>query len=545
MQLIVERRLWGLVRLFECIGAARGGEMKKGSPRDYDAETGCIEQLAQKSQLGEPHECYPLYRIGRTQENRQLLHKDCRRPDRSGGQIAGFPVSASKLGGRLAGAMVWGDGSHAVQCLDLRHVEAIRATSGDGSSGQDEGHHCRQKEERYDRCTHHRGPASLRFVADLLCVAAGNARSEAVAALSQYGGPAVGTDAKQDGRSADGERHHLRQRQAAREEILLRADGEPGRGTRVGQGPAADESRIDGDVRVDPETDRKEAGFREGLTTARRTPEEHPRSRFHHCIDLGVGGIGPTSLFLDWRCSQLLWLNCGVSIIGRQRATWPNLQTEKRLATDCSDRSGQAGAALESAVGRTAYQAIRTGSSQSGDLASGAKASGLSAGCGQKRSTLPGSESAANRRKLHEDKKAEASLYRQSRLAAYLPSLRSVSDPPAAPRVFGDCARELLLPIHPIVCFEVGRFALTQSSRPTLIQRCSRKWMSGPAAYALVLLEDPGQLVTEKLYPSGEHLPPGRGESPLPLDCYLSWMSPPQPQKSALSWTWRLPWNPY
>ena len=34
---------------------------KKGSPRDYDAETGCLEQLAQKSQLGEPHECYPLY----------------------------------------------------------------------------------------------------------------------------------------------------------------------------------------------------------------------------------------------------------------------------------------------------------------------------------------------------------------------------------------------------------------------------------------------------------------------------------------------------
>jgi hypothetical protein len=50
--------------------------------------------------------------------------------------------------------------------------------------------------------------------------------------------------------------------------------------------------------------------------------------------------------------------------------------------------------------------------------------------------------------------------------------------------------------------------------------------MSGPAAYALVLLKDPRQLVTQKLYPSGEHLPPSRGESPLPLDCYLSWMSP-------------------
>jgi len=83
--------------------------MKKGSPRDYDAETGCFEQLAQKSQLGEPHECYPLYRIGRTQENHQLLHKDSRRPNRSGGQAAGDAGDASQLGGRLAGAVAWGN----------------------------------------------------------------------------------------------------------------------------------------------------------------------------------------------------------------------------------------------------------------------------------------------------------------------------------------------------------------------------------------------------------------------------------------------------
>ena len=50
--------------------------------------------------------------------------------------------------------------------------------------------------------------------------------------------------------------------------------------------------------------------------------------------------------------------------------------------------------------------------------------------------------------------------------------------------------------------------------------------MSGHAAYALVLLEDRGQSATLKLYPPGEHLPPSRGESPLPLDGYLSWMSP-------------------
>jgi hypothetical protein len=77
------------------------------------------------------------------------------------------------------------------------------------------------------------------------------------------------------------------------------------------------------------------------------------------------------------------------------------------------------------------------------------------------------------------------------------PWVRSVSDPPAGPRSFRDCAREFRLPIHTIVCFEAGRFALTQSSWTTLTQRCSRKWMSGHAAYALVLTADRGQFTTQ------------------------------------------------
>src|SRR6202453_2303304 len=60
----------------------------------------------------------------------------------------------------------------------------------------------------------------------------------------------------------------------------------------------------------------------------------------------------------------------------------------------------------------------------------------------------------------------------------------SVSGPPAGPHVVRDCARELTLPIHPIVCFEVGWFTLTQSSRTKLHR--SRKLMSGHAATALV-----------------------------------------------------------
>jgi hypothetical protein len=95
----------------------------------------------------------------------------------------------------------------------------------------------------------------------------------------------------------------------------------------------------------------------------------------------------------------------------------------------------------------------------------------------------------------------------------------------ASPRFTRDCAGELRLPIHTIVCFEAGRFAFTQSSWAKLTQRCSRKWMSGHAAYALALTADRGQFTTRKLYTSGEPILPGRGKSPLSLDSYLLWMS--------------------
>ena len=103
--------------------------------------------------------------------------------------------------------------------------------------------------------------------------------------------------------------------------------------------------------------------------------------------------------------------------------------------------------------------------------------------------------------------------------------VRSVSDPPAGPRVFRGCARGLRLPIHLTVCFEAGRFTLTQSSWTASARRCSRKWMSGHAAKALVLLSDRGQPKIRNLCSLGEPTPPGQGESPFPLDHYLSWMS--------------------
>ena len=293
----------------------------------------------------------------------------------------------------------------------------------------------------------------------------------------------------------------------------------------VGERSFTDEPRRDGDVRVYAEADRKETASRAGFTTAGRAVEKYPWRWCHHSADLGIGGSRSATLFLDWGCGQLLWLNRCLSIVGRQTTTQPDFETTQRLAPDGTDRSGQAGTAMESAAGNTACQTIGTGPSKSSYLASGAKAGRLPVSCGQEWSAFPGRYTTSLHSRPREGKKKKASNARKRRLAAAVQSVRSVSDPPAGPRLIRDCAREFRLPIHTIVCFEAGRFALTQSSWTTLTQRCSRKWMSGHAAYALVLTADRGQFTTRKLYTSGEPILPSRGKSPLSLDSYLSWMS--------------------
>ena len=72
--------------------------------------------------------------------------------------------------------------------------------------------------------------------------------------------------------------------------------------------------------------------------------------------------------------------------------------------------------------------------------------------------------------------------------------------------------------------FKAGRFTLTQSSWTASTRRCSRKWMPGHADVALVSLRGRGQFATLTICPLGEPTPPSQGESPFPLDFYLSWM---------------------
>jgi hypothetical protein len=83
--------------------------------------------------------------------------------------------------------------------------------------------------------------------------------------------------------------------------------------------------------------------------------------------------------------------------------------------------------------------------------------------------------------------------------------------------------------MHLTVCFEASRLTLTQSSWTTPQPGCSRQWMSGYAAVALAAPSDRGPRANFNLTALGELVPLSEGESPFPLDFYLSWMSPVPP----------------
>ena len=245
---------------------------------------------------------------------------------------------------------------------------------------------------------------------------------------------------------------------------------------------------------------------------------------------MGAGGRRPASFCLHCRCGELLRFDGGASLLCGQAAAWANIQTAQHLATDRADRSGQAGATLESAASSAACSAINARTCQSRHLAGGAQADRLSASCRQERAAFPGAYTAA---KNHPNKEKSQKTSCLGGLVAGRCLFRvcSVSDPPAGPHVFGDCARELTLPIHPTVCFEAGWFTLTQSSWTKLHR--SRKWMSGHAATALVTrrIEDsPEPHPTNR---SGKAFPPSQRKSPFSLDGYLTWMSPKSPRKAS------------
>src|SRR5208283_3665093 len=202
--------------LFECIRP----EMTKGSPEGYNAETG-FREPAQKPQTGEPHERQPLYRIRCTQEKHQLLREDRRRADCRGKQAASDARRTAPVGRETPGTVARRDGSDVVQRLDLRHVATICGRAADGAPGADESHRRIQEEERPTGCAENRRPGAMQLTAGMLCGGGGDSRAAADAALPQSGGGAVGADAEQNGRAADGSGRGVQQAATAREAELL------------------------------------------------------------------------------------------------------------------------------------------------------------------------------------------------------------------------------------------------------------------------------------------------------------------------------------
>src|SRR5438874_9760559 len=119
------------------------------SPVGYIAESSKEPRL---NPSGENNEQNTLYRIGCTQEKRELLHQTGRRHSGSGGESGGSARGLTAMGETVAAALGRSNGSDAVQRLDLRRAEAIRGEIGNGTSADAGGDHGGQEEERRDRC---------------------------------------------------------------------------------------------------------------------------------------------------------------------------------------------------------------------------------------------------------------------------------------------------------------------------------------------------------------------------------------------------------
>src|SRR5258708_20089088 len=111
--------------------------MKKGSPGVYNAETGSAEP-ARKTEPGEAYEYDSLYRIGRSQKERQLLRESRRRADPRGRQAGSHASGVVRVGAKARRGVARGDGGDAVQRLDLRHVAAVSRAAAYVASGPHE-----------------------------------------------------------------------------------------------------------------------------------------------------------------------------------------------------------------------------------------------------------------------------------------------------------------------------------------------------------------------------------------------------------------------
>src|ERR1035437_2613456 len=149
----------------------------------------------------------------------------------------------ARLGDPAQRALARGDGSDAVQRLDLRHLETVCRRAANGTSGDDESHRRVEKEERPVGRAEDRRPGALPSTASMLRGAGGVAGVAAPAALPQPGGGPGGADEEQDERAVDGSRRRVQQAAAPRGKVFHGIAGPSGRSAGVGEGSAAAEPR--------------------------------------------------------------------------------------------------------------------------------------------------------------------------------------------------------------------------------------------------------------------------------------------------------------
>src|SRR5246127_3227762 len=135
---------------------------------------------------------YELYRIGRSQEDDQLVREGREWPDTAGRQDRFDPTRAGLLDEDSAPAVDRGDGGDDLQRLDLRSPAAACHPDQGGTSIDAARDCCSQEEERPDRCQQARRLPEMRLPPGVPHNACRNTGSKAHAEVPASAGAADG-----------------------------------------------------------------------------------------------------------------------------------------------------------------------------------------------------------------------------------------------------------------------------------------------------------------------------------------------------------------
>ena len=189
----------------------------------------------------------------------------------------------------------------------------------------------------------------------------------------------------------------VQQAATTREEILRGVAGQRGGGAGIGEGSAAAESGSVGDVRDDatavtgPAAKRQTPGKEGGVT------EEYSGRGRSDGAHLDPGSGRAATVFIGGACGELLRVDVGAGIFGRQTTARADLETAQCTFADGADRSRKVGAAVEPAIGSGAHTGIAAGEPQPCDTRRGAETGGISVSGGQIREGIRGSHSTQRR----------------------------------------------------------------------------------------------------------------------------------------------------